>query len=202
MSKLNATRGFGLLERFLATQRSKIANRLIPSTHRKGSILDIGCGAFPLFLPNTTFSKKYGLDKIIQENYDKKFQEQEITFINYDIEREKKIPFDSYYFDVVTMLAVIEHIQPKRTVKILREIHRILKTSGICIITTPTVHTGFLLKLMAKLRLVSPVEIEEHKCAYNSSRIISILQETNFSRDKLQVGYFEMFMNIWATAIK
>ena len=127
MSKLNITRGFGLLERFLAKQRSKIANKLISSTHRKGSILDIGCGVFPFFLLNTTFSEKYGLDKIIQGNYDKKFQEQKIAFINYDIEREKIMPFDSCYFDVVTMLVVIEHIQPKRIVEIARESSQNLK---------------------------------------------------------------------------
>ncbi len=202
MSKLTVTRGFDLLERFLAKQRSKIANKLISSTYRKGSILDIGCGVFPFFLLNTTFSEKYGLDKIIQVNYDKKFQEQKIAFINYDIEREKIMPFDSCYFDVVTMLAVIEHIQPKRIVEIAREVRRILKTGGMCIITTPASWTEPLLKFMAKLRLVSPTEIEEHKYAYNHAEIASILQEATFSINKLQIGYFEMFMNIWATAIK
>ncbi len=202
MPKLNVTRGFGFLERFLSKQRSKIANRLISFARKNGSILDIGCGAFPLFLLNTNFSKKYGLDKIIQKNYDEKFQEQKITFINYDIEKETIMPFNDCSFDVVTILAIIEHIQPEIAAKVLKEIYRILKTGGMCIITTPASWTGPLLKLMAKLRLVSPIEIEEHKYAYSHTTIASVLQEATFSKDKLQIGYFEMFMNIWATAIK
>lgn len=64
MQKTTVTRGYGFLERFLAIQRLKMANSLIPSDLRTGSILDIGCGLYPLFLMNIDFSKKYGLDKI------------------------------------------------------------------------------------------------------------------------------------------
>lgn len=179
-----------------------MANRLIPSTHRRGRILDVGCGTYPLFLLNTKFSEKYGLDKIVQENYDKKFQNQKITFINYDIEKECIMPFDSEYFDVVTMLAVLEHIEPKRLIIILKEVHRILRPGGMHIMTTPALWTDSLLRFMARLRLVSPVEIEEHKDAYNHSRLFSMFQEANFSKEKLRFGYFEMFMNMWATATK
>lgn len=202
MSKPEVTRGYGFLERFLAKQRVKIANKLIPSTHSKERILDIGCGTYPLFLLNTEFSEKFGLDRVVQEDYGKHFQNHKITFVNHDIEKEDKIPFDSGYFDVVTMLAVFEHIEPKRLVKILGEIHNILRPGGMYIMTTPAAWTDSLLRLMAKLRLVSPVEIEEHKDAYSHSKISSILQEAGFSREKLRFGYFEMFMNIWATAIK
>jgi hypothetical protein len=87
-------------------------------------------------------------------------------------------------------------------VKILREIHRNLRPGGMHIMTTPAFWTDSVLRFMAKLRLVSSVEIEEHKDAYNHLRLFSILQEANFSEDKLRFGYFEIFMNIWATATK
>jgi len=202
MFKSKVTRGYGFLEGFLANRRSKVAGSLIPSDYRKGRILDIGCGAYPYFLLNTRFSEKYGLDKLVLGNYSKHFQNQKIILINCDIEKKDTLPFDSEFFDVVTMLAVIEHIEPKRLLKILREVHRILKRGGIYILTTPAFWAHSPLKFMAKLRLVSPVEIKEHKCAFNHSRISSILQEANFSKEKLQFGYFEMFMNIWATAVK
>lgn len=195
------TRGYGLLEGFLARERSKIANSLIPPAYRKGRVLDIGCGTYPLFLLNTKFSEKFGLDKVIEEDYGKWAQEK-ITLINHDIGREDIMPFDTEYFDVVTMLAVFEHIEPKRLVKILSEIHRILKPGGIYIMTTPAIWADSLLRLIARLRLVSPVEIEEHKSAYNHSRISSILQKANFSKEKIHLGYFELFMNIWATTTK
>ncbi len=53
MTKDNVTRGYGLLERFLAKKRAKMANEIIPLALRTGRILDIGCGPFPYFLLNT-----------------------------------------------------------------------------------------------------------------------------------------------------
>ncbi|NWF52281.1 MAG: class I SAM-dependent methyltransferase [Nitrospirae bacterium] len=202
MSRINVTRGYGLFEGFLAEQRSKMANRLILSTYRKGRILDIGCGIYPFFLLNTKFSEKYGIDKVREEIYLKRFLEQKIIFINYDIEKNCMMPFDNNYFDVVTMLAVIEHLESERVVKILREVHRILKPFGMFIVTTPASWTDRLLRLMARLRLVSPDEIKEHKYAYNHKSLFSILKEANFSPEKLSFGYFELFMNIWTTATK
>lgn len=198
----NVTRGYGLLEGFLAGQRSKMADKLIPSAYRMGRLLDIGCGTYPFFLYNTRFSEKYGLERVAQSGFKEEFRDQKITLINYDIEKEDRLPFNDEYFDVVTMLAVFEHIEPERLVKVLSEVRRILNPGGMYVMTTPAFWTDGLLRLMAKLRLVSPVEIEEHKDAYSHQKISSMLQEAGFSKEKLQFGYFEIFMNIWATATK
>jgi ubiquinone/menaquinone biosynthesis C-methylase UbiE len=202
MFKSKVTRGDGLLEGFLAEQRSKVADRLIPSIYREGRILDIGCGTYPFFLLKTKFSEKYGLDKVIPDSCIQRFQNQKITIINYDVEKKDILPFDNEFFNVVTMLAVFEHIEKKGLAKLLSEIHRILKPGGMYILTTPASWSDILIKLMAKLRLVSHAEIEEHKYVYNHSIISSMLQEANFSKEKLQFGYFEIFMNMWATATK
>lgn len=200
MHRLKVTRGNGLLEEFLAKERSKLANSLIPFSHKKGSILDIGCGTFPFFLFNTACSKKYGLDKIIRKGYDKRFHDRGITFVNHDLERLEKIPFEGGFFDIVTMLAVVEHIERKKMAQGFREIHRILRPGGICVMTTPAVCARPLLSFMAALNLVSSVEIEEHKYAYSRRDIVSILQEAGFAKEKIQAGYF--FMNMWVTAVK
>jgi hypothetical protein len=55
---------------------------------------------------------------------------------------------------------------------------------------------------MASLNLVSKVEIEEHKAAYDPRGVPILLQETSFSEDKIKYGYLEVFMNIWVTATK
>jgi hypothetical protein len=101
---------------------------------------------------------------------------------------------------VVTMLAVFEHIEPKRVVSLLKEIQRVLKLGGMFIMTTPAFWTDGLLRLMAKFRLVSPVEIEEHKDTYTAQKIASILQKGGFPKELINYGYFECFMNIWVTA--
>lgn len=198
MHRVNVTRGYGLLERFLAKKRVKLANKLIPSSLRSGRILDIGCGAYPLFLLSTDFAEKYGLEKIERKN----ISHDKVTLINFDLEKQDVLPFDNEYFDIVTMLAVFEHIEPSRLLNVIKEVHRILKHNGIYIMTTPAAWTGSLLRCMAKLKLVSPIEIEEHKDSYNHSKICSILQDGGFLKERIRLGYFEIYMNIWATAVK
>ncbi|MBS1238504.1 MAG: type 11 methyltransferase [Deltaproteobacteria bacterium] len=195
------TRGNGLLEAFLAKKRGQLTDKLIPSSCRTGRILDIGCGSFPLFLTGIEFAGKYALDKKAVEE-SRELDGQGITFLNFDIEMGEKLPFDDEYFDVVTMLAVFEHIEPAKLTVILKEIHRILKKKGLYVLTTPAVWTQSLLKLMASFNLVSSAEIEEHKGAYNHRLIAELLGDAFFPPEKMRFGYFEMFMNNWAVAEK
>lgn len=62
--KIKVTRGYGLLEYFLAIQRARIANKFIEDTHKNGRILDIGCGSYPIFLLTSKFMEKIGIDRI------------------------------------------------------------------------------------------------------------------------------------------
>lgn len=112
------------------------------------------------------------------------------------------MPFNGEHFDVVTMLAVFEHINPRRLPKIFQETYRVLKKGGILIITTPASWTGFILKGMALTRLVSSLEIGEHKELHTSENILSILRQGGFSSDSIRLGYFEFYMNTWAVAKK
>ena len=154
------------------------------------------------FFPvNVDFAEKYGLDKIAQIDFDGK-KEQAITLISFEIEKEERIPFENNYFDVVSMLAVFEHLEPERLVKIHKEIYRILKPGGMYIMTTPAFWTDRLLRFLAKIRLISEVEIKEHKGIYNFSKISSVLQQACFDKEELKFGYFEIFMNTWVTATK
>lgn len=200
MSATNATRGYGFLENFLALKRCEQANRLIPDSFRKGRILDIGSGACPIFLLSTDFAEKYSIDKIGQNNITP--NNNKIIPVTCDIEKDYILPFDDDYFDVVTMLAVFEHIAPERLGNVLKEIRRVLKKDGMYIMTTPAVWTDSILRVMAKLRLVSPVEIAEHKGSYSHSKISTIFEMAGFSKNKLRLGYFEAFMNVWATVVK
>jgi SAM-dependent methyltransferase len=194
--------GYGPLDVFLAKQRYKVAKRKIHSAEKSGRILDIGCGCYPLFLTAVNFTEKYGLDKNIEAGVADEMKKQGIVLVNHYIEKEEKLPFKENFFDVVSMLAVFEHIDPKRLVRIHREINRVLKPGGIYIMTTPAFWTEGLLKFLAKLRLISGISISEHKDSYDYSMVSSILQAADFPKDKLQFGYFELFMNMWVTAVK
>jgi SAM-dependent methyltransferase len=199
---MNVTRGKGLLEGFLARQRWKIANRMIPKEYRNGRILDIGCGAYPFFLLNTNFSIKYGLEKTFRRENEDLYQRNNITIIPWDLEENHNLPLGNEYFDVITMLAVFEHIEPGKLIDILNEIYRILKPDGLFVMTTPAGWTDKLLKIMASIGLVSRIEIEEHKDAYTHRKVLSFLHKTNFPMDNTQCGYFEIFSNLWLVAKK
>lgn len=197
-----STRGSGLLETLLSRWRGNLANRLILADLRQGSILDIGCGAFPTFLVSTRFSEKWGLDQLPQPSSSQLLQKYGIHYISHNIEQVSQLPFPNGRFDVVTMLAVLEHTEPARLSALLLDIHRILKPGGMYILTTPAPWADTLLKTMAKLHLVSSEEIGEHKNTYAPRRIFSLLQEASFAPHKLKLGYFELFMNIWGVATK
>jgi demethylmenaquinone methyltransferase/2-methoxy-6-polyprenyl-1,4-benzoquinol methylase len=198
MTAPHTVRGQGPLDEFLAKRRYKIAGKLIESVRQRDRVLDIGCGSYPLFLTTIDFSEKYGMDKMVQTNQHVKG----ITLINYDLENEEKLPYENDFFDVVSALAVFEHIKAASLVQIHREIHRILKPGGVYIMTTPAFWTDRLLKFLAKIRLISDIEIKDHKGSYKHSDILSILQKADFQKEKIKFGHFEMFMNTWATAVK
>ena len=190
------------MEKYLAKLRGKQANLLIPAAYRQGSILDIGCGLCPLFLLSTDFRDKYGLDKEIDKKRIESTAIQGIKLINFDLEQETQMPLARNCFDVVVLLAVLEHLYPEKVVAVLKEVQRILKPGGMLIVTTPAAWTDNLLKLLAKLRLVSSVEIEEHKETYSHSRIAARLKMAGFLEAQMKFGYFELGLNIWATARK
>lgn len=202
------TRGYGLLEKFLAKQRAKQADKLIPQELRSGAILDIGCGTYPFFLVNTPFEKKYGVDRIERETQTITADDSNnnnripVTLTDYDVEKAEKLPFENDYFNAVTMLAVFEHIEPVKLPFLLNEIHRVLRPGGVFVLTTPAARTDRLLRFMAKMRLVSPVEIDEHKDAYTPKKIRMIFQKTKFHQENIRIGHFELFMNLYASVTK
>ena len=198
----DVTRGKGLLEGFLARMRTARANALIPPGSREGRILDIGCGPYPFFLLNTPFSEKYGLDKAVVEGGCEDRDGRWINTHRIDIQREGSIPLDSDYFDVVTMLAVFEHIAPGHLVPMVREICRVLKPGGFYILTTPSAWTDRLLGVLAGLGLVSKVEIEDHKDQHTPRKVRMVLERGGFRPQNIRTGRFEAGMNIWATASK
>lgn len=197
------TRSFGILEKFLSNKRVKIVKNIIGKldiTSHNEKILDIGSGYCPNLLLNVNFGAKFGLES---SNIDESIYEKyNIKHINVDIEKSGKLPFEDNYFDVVTMCAVIEHISPEHLTELINDIYRILKKNGHYIITTPAKWTHLILIIMSKLKLVSEIEIRDHKKQYNIKDIKNIFRETNFNISNLEYGYFEFFMNIWASIKK
>lgn len=193
----HTTRGHGVLEPFLARQRARRANKMIPNKLRSGRILDIGCGSFPYFLSHVYFQEKFAIDQLSPSAVPA-----DIQFNTLDLNNEPKLPFEDNFFSVITMLAVVEHLDPTSLVSLFKEAHRTLKPGGIIIITTPSSWSDGLLHFMARVRLVSPEEINEHVYAYTLPLLGWYFGKGGFDMTKLKFGYFEMRLNMWATARK
>jgi ubiquinone/menaquinone biosynthesis C-methylase UbiE len=179
-----------------------MANSLIPAECRRGRILDVGCGPHPYFLLNTEFQEKYGLDQAVDPLTLERKVIQSIDLQKYSIAETERLPFADNFFDVVTMLAVFEHITPPLLSHSVKEIRRVLKRGRPFIITTPAWWTDGLLRLLSRLGLVSRTEIEDHKDTYTPAKIVAILEHSGFPRKQIRSGHFELGMNIWVRAEK
>jgi ubiquinone/menaquinone biosynthesis C-methylase UbiE len=94
-------------------------------------ILDIGCGTGIVMKKLEKYGEVYGMD----------ISEEAIKFCNKrgikNISKSSalKIPYKNDYFDLITILDVLEHVDEDQ--KTLEEINRVLKREGICILTVP-----------------------------------------------------------------
>jgi len=115
----------------------KISKRIYPiitnffKNCKDGKILDIGCGNGNLSnrLLNMGFVI-FGCD--IFKNIDKKGINYNKVDLNIGI-----LPYKNNYFDYVTCIEVIEHLENPRT--IIKEISRVLKPKGMLILSTPNI---------------------------------------------------------------
>lgn len=194
------TRGRGLLEEVLARLRVRQADSLITSSLRGGCILDIGSGATPYFLRSIKFNKKYGIDK--HDEFLNMYSGEGVVLRKWDFSLQNWLPFDDGSMDVVTMLAVFEHVEPDLIPKLISEVRRVLKQKGVYILTVPAGWTDPILKLMSTCGILSALEIYDHKDLYNREKLIDLLDKGGFTRSGIESGYFEMGMNIWVRAKK
>ncbi len=197
---MHQTRGTGLLEPLLARWRARRANDLIPPNLRSGRILDIGCGSYPYFLAHTAFEHKFAIEQIPPSP--KLASELKVEYHRLDLNERPSLPFKRGFFSAVTLLAVVEHLNPDRTAVLFGEIYRVLKPGGRVILTTPAAWSDGLLHWMARLNLVSREEIQEHAYAYTLPLIGWYFGQAGFAMGSIDFGYFEFRLNMWATADK
>ncbi|XGB42692.1 MAG: methyltransferase domain-containing protein [Nodosilinea sp. LVE1205-7] len=169
--------------------------RVMPHIPKNAVLLDIGCGPKASFL-------KYASPQI-KQGFGVDFKVSPFSHNNIEVSRLKfsgELPFQDSSFDVVTMLAVLEHIEHEK--EILTEIYRVLVPGGKLILTVPSVWAQPVLEFLSyKLKIVSEEEIRDHKRYYNQSKLQNILiYESGFSNFKHQ--YFQLWMNNFCTVVK
>lgn len=200
MTKTNAVRGFGPLDNLLAQLRHGIAYRKLKVHYPIERCLDIGSGAYPAFLIGLEAKQKYGLEQAISPQAAEIAETYGIQMIQCNLAQSESLPLEDNFFDVVTMLAVIEHIEPAKVLSLLDQIYRIIKPGGVFMLTTPAAWTDILLRTLAFLKLISREEIDDHKDVFTQNKLSTGLSQAGFKH--IRTGTFECFMNLWAIAKK
>lgn len=169
--------------------------RVMPHIPKEASVLDVGCGRTAAFLKAISPHIKQGVGVDFKVK-DAQFHNIQLT----QLRLENHLPFEDSSFEVVTMLAVLEHIENERA--ILREVRRVLLPGGKLIITVPSILSQPILEFISyKLKIVSEAEIRDHKRYYNRELLKIILIDITEFQDFYH-QYFQLGMNNLCTVIK
>ncbi len=106
------------------------------------------------------------------------------------------LPADAGPFDVIVMLAVLEHIPDDQLVPLAKGCARLLKPGGRLVITVPSPAVDMILAVLTKLRLVHGMSLEEHH-GYDIARTPSVFAAPEFRlvlHDRFQLGLNHRFV--------
>lgn len=180
------------LEHFLSELRFQQAIKYID---KNSVIADIGCGFSGNLLKRIKGKIKTGIGYDI--SVAKKGLPENILLKKADL--NKTIDNRKNYFDVITALAVLEHVENPEG--FLKQIKAILKGKGRIIITTPHKRGKTILEFLSlKLGLISRSEIKDHKNYFNERMLKVLLKKVGFKIIKL--GSFEFGWNLFCVAQK
>ena len=174
---------WNFIDDYLAGIRTNKIKKYIP---KNSLLLDIGCYSdFRLLKELSKYVKKgYGVDLEVEEK-----QHKNLTLFKIDITKEK-IPLKDNSVDVVTMLAVIEHLHSATF--IISEIHRVLRKGGVLLLTTPTPQSKPILEFGANIGIFDKVGTFDHKCYYNKKKLLGVLEQ---KFEIVKHKYFEFTLN-------
>lgn len=113
---------------------------------KKGKLLDIGCGNCRNLLPFKNLNL-YGMDfskEMLKqaEKFCKKFD----LIVNLKESDMRKLPFKDNFFDYCLCLASLHHLNKGDADKTLKEIYRILKKDGQCLISVWNKYPRFIFR--------------------------------------------------------
>lgn len=142
-----------IIDKWLQQQRIAQALKYIP---HKAFVLDVGCYQGEMFLNNLDkFSGGIGIDPLCENpSTQKNFELIKGNFPD-DLPVNKT-------FDVITALAVIEHIPEGKHAAFFKACSTVLNTNGIVICTIPHKAVDTILQVLLKLKLVKGMSLEQH----------------------------------------
>lgn len=171
---------------FIQLWRLQLAKGWVPSGSR---VLDIGChqGEF-LKMLGQKISASVGIDPLYcgdVTSYGHQFLSQEF---------HEHLPFEDASFDVVVLLATIEHMQQKAA--IAREAKRLLRKGGLVIITIPSLFVDRILSFLLLIGIVDGMSLGEHH-GFSPDDLPTIFTSNGFGlkrKQKFQFGLNNLYV--------
>ena len=175
------------LDRFLRNWRYGV---VAPHVPERSAVLDIG-GFDGSFLTKVYDKIDRGvcIDPFAANRKDPK-----VALINCRV--TDKLPFPDSSFDVVTMIAVFEHLSHSRE-DVAAEVYRVLKDNGVALLTVPSGGVDRILKVLLKLRLIDGMSTFEEHDNFDSADTVEIFGKRGFELRrwlKFQLGLNNLFV--------
>jgi 2-polyprenyl-3-methyl-5-hydroxy-6-metoxy-1,4-benzoquinol methylase len=141
------------LDRFIRWWRIRKVRRFFP---RGATVLDVGCHDGALFRNlRDRLAGGVGIDPLVERSGSRgRFTFVSGTFPD-DLAREDR-------FDVITLLAVLEHVPPDLLHDWSEACRHLLTPGGLVIATVPSPVVDGVLHLLTRARLVAGMSVEEH----------------------------------------
>lgn len=133
-------------------------SRVRPFLRRGARVLDIGCADGVLFRRYASLGihgvgLDPGLDRLVEDS--------DRAFRLLPVDACAEVP-DLGQFDLVVMLAVLEHVRPDAQRVLAKRILEWLTENGRLVVTVPSVAVDRILSVLLRLRLVNGMSLDEH----------------------------------------
>lgn len=167
--------------------------KILEHVPKGGTLIDVGCDQPQVFIDRVREEMKecIGVDIAVTPH-----EYGNVKIFQQDI--EKKIRLPSNKANVITMLAVLEHM--KHPTEIIAECYRMLKPDGVLLVTVPSPNSRPLLEVFSVLGLVRKEMIEQHENYFTKEHLQRLCKKAGFRT--VFVEHFELGCNTFLKAVK
>jgi glycosyltransferase involved in cell wall biosynthesis/ubiquinone/menaquinone biosynthesis C-methylase UbiE len=190
LEKIHGSTHMPILEPLLQELRIR---KVLAVMKTGGVLVDVGCDNPPVFLHRVEnkMKKCVGLDIVAKpQTY------RNITILKQDLQKKIKLPSNSA--NVVTMMAVLEHM--KHPQEMVSECYRILRKGGQLLVTVPAPKNKPVLELFSAIGLVRKEMIDQHENYFTPEILKKLSKKAGFKR--IDVSLFELGFNTFLQATK
>jgi len=183
---------YSTLDNVIFRLRSRQVLKRLPSLAHK-TIADFGAGYDARLLVEILKTEKEAKGVAVDIAFADSLKSQtQLELVTNDLDETINVPDGC--LDVVLSLAVLEHLHKPQ--EFLKEVYRVLRPGGVCILTTPGPTSKPVLEFMAfRLGIIDAHEIRDHKNYFSSSDLERMFAEAGFTPNHVLAKTFLAGMN-------